>query len=186
MKVLLFKIGFLVCLLLQVSYANSFFLDTKAETLPGIQPDSYAAFGVSLGGVYYLSSFDASFALETEYHFLKYNAVHLFGALSFPEMTYELGTKYSFYFNPEKENFKDFCTFSLSVLFFEKFDDFTAAPRIGLAYGKDYKPFLKGPLTVRFTIGASYLIGDMLVRETSDYSGQSAHVVLFFTPTILF
>lgn len=177
--------AFLVLALSAGSFASGYFLDEDMKPAP-VDKRRPFSFGFGLGGAYYASEFDAQIQANAQYRV----GNHAFGAFVgsvFTDDTYEFGLDYRWYFLGERESvWDDFFAVAFSGVLFEKFDDYYFAPRIGLAYGRDLRPFKASSFAVRFTIGGSYLIGEALARETTDYTAQEAHTVLYVQMGLLF
>lgn len=174
------KIVCAVALMGSSSFASMFFLEdsaepeVKAHDLPGLSA------GALLGGNYYLGGVEAELQAFASYRIAAGHSIGIFAGLNFPQSLYEFGGEYHWYFSgqPIYEN-DDFLLLALSAATFEKFDDYVWAPRVTVGYGRDYRPFEKSDFAIRFSIGGSYLVGEMLTRENSEFSAQGAHTVLF-------
>lgn len=166
-------------------FASGYFLDEDMKPAP-VEARQPFSFGFGIGGTYYASEFDAQIQANAQYRFGNH-AVGAFLGSVFTDGVYEVGLDYRWYFLGERESvWDDFISAAFSGVLFEKFDDYYFAPRIGLAYGRDLRPFKASSFTVRFSIGGSYLIGEALARESTDYTAQEAHTVLYVQMGLLF
>lgn len=159
---------------------NSLEPEIKPHPLPGI------TYGALVGGDYYLGGVDAEVQAFAGYRLGSKHSLGIFAGLNFPNMLYEAGGEYHWYFSGEPiYEFDDFLLLGVSGVCFEYEDDYVVAPRLTLGYGRDYRPFDASQFAVRFEIGGSYIIGEMLTRKNSEFSSQAAHTVLFLRVGIM-
>ena len=177
----------LCSLALATSSFAGFFLDNvaqpelKSHELPGL------SFGALLGGNYYLSGVDAELQVLMNYRIAAGHSVGLYVGMNFPNMLYEVGGEYRWFFNgsPIYES-DDFLLLGGSAVTFENFGNRIFAPRVTMGYGKDYRPFETSEFAVRFEIGGSYTIGEMLTREDNEFAARGAHTVLFIRMGVMY
>lgn len=163
----------------QTSFAGFFLEKSMEPELKSHEVPGFSA-GALLGGNYYLAGVEAEVQLFAGYRVHPNHSIGLFAGLNFPEELYEFGGDYRWFFNgaPIYEA-DDFLMLGISAALFERFDDYHWAPRVTVGYGRDYRPFETSQFALRFEIGGSYLVGEMLTRETSEITAQGAHTVLF-------
>lgn len=166
--------------------ASGFFLETTEAGEEISRESPKFSFGGDIGGVYYLSGVEASASVSLQYRLFQKHAAGAFLSLVFPEYSFELGLDYRFYFHKSYgDNSEDFFRATISSLIFEKFDEKKIVPRLGIFYGRDI-PLSNASIAFRAMIGASYLIGESLARQSNPYASQDAHTVLHVSVGILF